>query len=96
MGTQGLGKALLLSTHNVCFYEELEKIIQELLSNILPQQVFFPSLTISQKHTYIILTLLNPTLYSKTGVYRGIHNFSYSAQKHRLWVLVRTASMRQF
>ena len=29
---------------------------------------------------------LKPNLYSKTGVYRGIHNFFLiSAQKHRLW-----------
>ena len=46
----------------------------------------------SRNHTYIILT----PLYSKTGVYRGIHYFSYSTQKHRLWVLVRTASTRRF
>ena len=29
----------------------------------------------SWKHTHIILTLLNPTFYRKTGVYRGIHYF---------------------
>ena len=29
----------------------------------------------SRKHTYIILTPFNSTLYSKTGVYRGIHYF---------------------
>ena len=50
----------------------------------------------SRKHTYIILTPLNPLLYSKTGVYRGIHYFSYFCSKHRLWVLVRTASPRRF
>ena len=33
-------------------------------------------ITTSQKHAYIILTPLNPLLYSKTGVYRGIHYFS--------------------
>ena len=33
-----------------------------------------------------------PLLYSKTGVCRGIHIFSYFPPKHRLWVLVRTAS----
>ena len=27
----------------------------------------------SRKHAYIILTPLNPTFISKTGVYRGIH-----------------------
>ena len=34
-----------------------------------------------------------PLLYSKTGVYRGIHNFLIFALKQRLWVLVRTTSM---
>ena len=33
-----------------------------------------------------------PLLYSKTGVYRGIPIFLVFAPKHRLWVLVRTAS----
>ena len=37
-----------------------------------------------------------PLLCSKIGVYRGIHYFLIFALKHRLWVLVRTASMRQF
>ena len=31
----------------------------------------------SQKHADIMLTPLNPTLYSKKGVYRGKHYFSY-------------------
>ena len=33
-------------------------------------------------------TPVNPLLYSKTGVYRGIHYFFYFCSKHRLWVLV--------
>ena len=37
-----------------------------------------------------------PLLYSKTGVYMGIHYFLIFALKHILWVLVRTASMRRF
>ena len=37
-----------------------------------------------------------PLLYSKTGVCRGIHFFLIFALKHRLWVLIRTASMRRF
>ena len=37
-----------------------------------------------------------PFLYSKTGIDRGIHYFSYFCSKHRLWVLVRTASLKQF
>ena len=32
---------------------------------------------ISRKHAYIILTPLDLLLYSKTGVFRGIHYFSY-------------------
>ena len=37
-----------------------------------------------------------PLLYSKSGVYRGIHYFFIFALKHILWVLARTASMRRF
>ena len=37
-----------------------------------------------------------PLLYSKTGVYRGLHYFLIFALKHILWVLVRIASMRRF
>ena len=33
-----------------------------------------------------------PLLYSKTGVYRGIHYFLIFALKHILWELARTAS----
>ena len=37
-----------------------------------------------------------PLLYSETGVCRGIPIFLIFAPKHRLWVLVRTASARRF
>ena len=37
-------------------------------------------------------TPINPTLYRKTGVCRGIPIFLIFAPKHRLCVLVRTAS----
>ena len=37
---------------------------------------------------------LTPHFYiEKTGVYRGVHYFLIFALKHRLWVLVRTASL---
>ena len=36
---------------------------------------------------------VHPLLYSKTGVYRGIHYFLIFALKHRLWVLAKTASV---
>ena len=35
-------------------------------------------------------------LYSKTGVYRGIHYFLIFALKHILWELIRAASLRRF
>ena len=41
-------------------------------------------------------TMTATTLYSKTGVYRVYIIFLISAQKHRLWVLIRTALARQF
>ena len=43
-----------------------------------------------------VYTPLTPPLYRKTGVYRGIPIFLIFAPKHRLWVLVRTASARRF
>ena len=35
-----LTRALQMSTHNICFYEELEKIIPELSPNTPPLQAF--------------------------------------------------------
>ena len=61
------------------------------------------SVRASRKHAYIVLTPLNPTFISKTGVCRGIHEISYfcskkkkKKKKKRLWVLVRTASQWRF
>ena len=46
----------------------------------------------SRKHAYMF-DPLRPHFYKvKAGVNRGIHYFSYFCSKHRLWVLVRTAS----
>ena len=39
---------------------------------------------------------LAPLLFSKNGVSRGILIFLIFALKHRLWVLLRTASVRRF
>ena len=47
----------------------------------------------SRKHTYIILTHFYMLKLRFTVVYII---FLISAQKHRLWVLVRTASPRRF
>ena len=49
------------------------------------------------KHAYIVLTPLNPTIHSKNWGFAGVYIiFHISAQKHRLWVLVRTASAKRF
>ena len=50
----------------------------------------------SRKRVRVTKTLYTPLVYSKTGVYRGIHYFLIFAPKHRLWILVRTASVRRF
>ena len=50
----------------------------------------------SGKHAREMYTPYTPFLYSKTGVCRGIPFFLIFAPKHGLWVLVRTASARQF
>ena len=51
----------------------------------------------SGKHVRAINTPLNPTfIYKKTGICRDIPIFFIFATKHRLWVLVRTASARRF
>ena len=39
--------------------------------------------------------LTSPLLYSETRVYRGLHYFLIFALIHRLWVLVRTASLTE-
>ena len=50
----------------------------------------------SRKQVLVMKTPYTPLLYSKTGVFRGIHFFLIFAPKHRSWVLVRTASLRRF
>ena len=49
----------------------------------------------SRNQLRVMKTPLHPT-FSKTGVYRGMHYFLIFALKHRLWVLVRTTSLRRF
>ena len=38
-------------------------------------------------------TPLIPILYSKTWVYKGIHYFFIKTVKHRMWILIRPASL---
>ena len=58
--------------------------------------VLIRSASPSRKHAYIFDPRKPHFLYSKSGVYRGRHTFFYFCSKHRLWVLVRTASPRRF
>ena len=86
---------------NACAFDEIPMNSSTILPCYEQNQIFFfffffVLLVASRKHAYIILTPFNPLLCSKTGVYRGIHYFSYFCSKHRLWVLVRTASSRRF
>ena len=65
-----------------------------------PEDRFSHDAAQKQKHrdnlSVCFIPQYTPLLYSKTGVYRGIHFFLIFALKHRLWVLVRTASLRRF
>ena len=49
------------------------------------------NLSPSRKHAYMILTPLNPFYMVKPGFIGVYIIFLISAQKHRLWVLIRTA-----
>ena len=47
----------------------------------------------SRKHARVMKTPLHPTLYRKTGVYRGFRNYIIFTLKHRLWVFVHPQIM---
>ena len=50
-----------------------------------------------QKNMSMKCILLKPHFYiENTGVYKGILTFLIFDPKHKLWILVRTASARQF
>ena len=60
-------------------------------------QGFCAPLTASRKHTYIILSPRKPHFYIIKLGFIGVYLiFLISDQIHRLWVLVRTASVRRF
>ena len=63
---------------------------------MVEKSTLFGAILVSlRKHAYIILTPLNPTFIKVRFI--GVYIiFPISGQKHRLWVLVRTASPRQF
>ena len=72
-----------MSTHNISFHEIKNIHTFQSKPNTLSGAVLHKPTSPSGKHAYIMLTLLAPLLYSKTWVYRGIHFFPMSAQKHR-------------
>ena len=73
-----------------------------LLTSVHENKKFVLSSCVSNRHnlhdnmSVLCIPPYTPLLYSKTGVYRGLHYFLIFALKHRLWVLVRTASPRRF
>ena len=81
-----LAKVLLMSTKN----KEMIKCL------VKKKQNKKKHLTL-RKHAYIILTPIILYFHIVNLRFTGVYIiFVISAQKHRLWVLVRTASMRQF
>ena len=58
-------------------------------------EVISENVRIAFLYALSIYPLYTPFLYSKTGVYRGIHFFLFFVLKHRSWVLVKTASVKK-
>ena len=82
--------ALLMSTHNISFREEIKKISIHELS------CWEKCLIITKAYLYN-LDPLKPHFYTVKLGFTGVYIiFLISAQKHRLRVLVRTASPRWF
>ena len=71
--------------HLLCYifylFSPFHKMTYKGLCVIKPQHNQSMNNDSSWKHTYIILTPLKPHIYSKTGLYRGIHYFSYFCSK---------------
>ena len=71
----------------------LTAVIKLLLPDFLGRTIVISS----RKHAYIILTPLKPHFYIVKLGFTGVYIiFLISAQNHRLWVFVRTASARRF
>ena len=78
------GKALQMNTHNISFQKEIEKYQHFSVVTIMKTCLY--NYDPLKPHFYIVKL-------GFTGVYII---FLISAQTHRLWVLIRTASERQF
>ena len=73
-----LGTNAVVVTRVHCICENTQERLQSRSTAFLRQR--WGTNTASRKHAHVILTPLNPILYSKAGVYRGIHYFSYFAK----------------
>ena len=90
-----------MSTHNISFCGEMRKIYI-LVGKIVPYLEFcglifsLVFLGITKNYLYNF-DPLQPHFYIVKLGFTGVYIiFLISAQKHRLWVLVRTASVRRF
>ena len=75
-----------IKRHTIGYYRDLSLVKYHILLFSLPYHQQNMSVKYKPPHT--------PPLYRKSGVSRGISIFLIFAPKHRLWVLVRTASAR--
>ena len=79
------------SALTICFYTCIKVIQPIIFAAKIHKRSSIPIMLTSPCNIYPPYT---PLLYSKNGVYRGIRIFHIFALKHRLWVLVRTTSLR--
>ena len=91
-----------MSTHNLCFEQKYEKISAFFSENFHFLVVKF-SLYLNRRVFLMTKTCLynfdplKPHFYIVKLGFTGVYIiFLISVQKHRLWVLVRTASSRRF
>ena len=92
---------LVRNDTNILTSEVLDSFIPERINYHCPVMVLLKFLRPANKTHQENMSVKcvppqTPLLYSKTGVCRGKPIFLIFAPKHRLWVLVRTASARRF
>ena len=81
----------------IAAFLQLYSQVADLFGNVIVKRINMRLFYLLARFHYILNLPRTPPytpLYSKTGVYRGKHNFLIFALKYRLWVLVRTASVK--
>ena len=94
-GSHGVLKGI---TNGKCYVEMStidEDTIQDIAEVTLVLSLHFNPLH-QDNMSVCLIPPYTPLLYSKTGVYRGLHYYLIFALKHILWVLVRATLMRRF